>query len=161
MEIGAQRLCSASHITDAHGTGIGVAPDLAERLHLQGTHKGNQRVGRRIGALGHKAHRRQQHDLRQQNHLPPVDALHPPEPAVDTFGGENARHKRQHRHKITPRRGPFPIAEVGTQQNDIAGLGVGIDLAPAEIGIGILKAARENDECGGQHGIRHLAPMGP
>lgn len=56
---------------------------------------------------------------------------------------------------------PLAVKEIGAEQYDIPRLGIGKDLAPAEIGIGILKAARENDECGGQHGIRHLAPMGP
>ena len=39
MEVGAQRLRSAAHIADAHGAGVGVAPHLAEGLHLHGAHE--------------------------------------------------------------------------------------------------------------------------
>ena len=45
MEVGAQRLRAAAHIADAHGAGVGVAPHLAEGLHLHGAHEGHHGVG--------------------------------------------------------------------------------------------------------------------
>ena len=64
VEIDAQGLRAAAHIADAHGTGVGVAPDLAEGLHLHGADKGHHGVGEGVGRLRQKAHRKQQNDLR-------------------------------------------------------------------------------------------------
>ena len=62
--VGAQRLRSAAHIANAHGAGVGVAPHLAEGLHLHGADKGHHGVGEGVGRLRQKAHRKQQNDLR-------------------------------------------------------------------------------------------------
>lgn len=51
---------------------------------------------------------------------------------------------------------PLAVKQIGAAQHDVARLGIGKYLAPAEIGIGVLQAAGENDERGGQQGFRHL-----
>ena len=64
VKIDAQGFRAAAHIADAHGTGVSVAPDLAEGLHLHGTDKGHNGVGEGVGLLRQKANRKQQSDLR-------------------------------------------------------------------------------------------------
>ena len=76
--------------------------------------------------------------------------------AVHTFRRENAQQKRQHWDEIPGAVPPLPVKQIGTEQHDIARLGIGKHLAPAEIGVGVLQAAGENDERGGQQGFRHL-----
>ena len=76
--------------------------------------------------------------------------------AVDAFRRENAQQERQHRDEIPGAVAPLAVKEVRAEQHDVARLGVGEHLAPAEVGIGILQAAGENDERGGQQGFRHL-----
>ena len=56
---------------------------------------------------------------------------------------------------------PLAVKQIGAAQHDVARLGIGKYLAPAEIGVGVLQAAGENDKRGGQQGFRHLAVMIP
>ena len=156
VKINAQGLGAAAHVADAHGAGIGVAPDLAEGLHLHGAYKGNQGVGQGVDALGQKSHRKQQDDLRQNDELPPVHLFHVLEMAVHAFRRENAQQERQHRDEVPGTVPPLPVKQIGAEQDDVARLGIGKHLAPAEIGVGVLQAAGENNERGGQQGFRHL-----
>ena len=96
MEVGAQRLRSAAHIANAHGAGVGVAPHLAEGLHLHGAHEGHHGVGGGVQRFRQEAHRRQQHDLRQNDELPPVYLLHPLEVPVDALRDVDTQQERQH-----------------------------------------------------------------
>ena len=52
---------------------------------------------------------------------------------------------------------PLAVRQIGAAKHDVARLGIGKYLAPAEIGAGVLQAAGENDKRGGQQGFRHLA----
>ena len=54
---------------------------------------------------------------------------------------------------------PLAVKEIGAEQYDIPRLGIGKDLAPAEIGIGILQTAGEDDKGRGQQCFRHLPAM--
>ena len=96
MEVGAQRLRTAAHIADAHGAGVGVAPHLAEGLHLHGAHEGHHGIGGGVQRFRQEAHRRQQHDLRQNDELPPVYLLHPLEVPVDALRDVDTQQERQH-----------------------------------------------------------------
>jgi len=157
VKIGAQRVRAAAHIADAHGAGIRVSAHLAEGLHLHGADEGNERVGRCVEALRQKADEKQQHDLHQNDELAPVDLFHALIAPVHTLCHENARHKRQHRHKIARAERPFPFKQVGAEEHDIARLRVGEDLSAAEVGVGVLQAAGKDDEHSRQHRFRHLA----
>ena len=54
---------------------------------------------------------------------------------------------------------PIAIHEVCAQQHDVTGLGVGEHFAPEQIGIGILQAAGQRKEHGGEEGLGHLPVM--
>ena len=138
MEVFAQRLGRAAEIADAHGAGVGVAPHLAEGLHLHGADERNERVGSRVALLRQKADEEQQHDLRQKNELPPVYPLHVLEMPMNTLSHENTQHEREHRHKIAPAVRPVTIEKIGAEEHDVARLRVGEDLAAAKVGVGIL-----------------------
>ena len=156
VEVNAQRLRAAAHIADAHRARVGVAAHLAEGLHLHGADERNERVGSRAALLRQKADKEQQHDLRQKNELPPVYPLHVLEMPMNTLSHENTQHEREHRHKIASAVRPVTIEKIGAEEHDVARLRVGKHLAAAEIGIGVLQAAGENDERRRQHGFRHL-----
>ena len=68
-------------------------------------------------------------------------------------------HKGQNGDQIPQAVVPGPLKQIGAEQHNVAGLGVGKNAAPAEIGIGVLKAAGYDDEGGCQHGFGHLAPQ--
>ena len=65
MQIFAQRLCRTAEIADAHGTGIDVAVDLMEGMHLHGAHERDERVCQRVERMRQEADGAQKHDLLQ------------------------------------------------------------------------------------------------
>ena len=73
VEIDAQGLRSAAHVADAHGAGVGVAPDFMEGLDLHGADKGDQGVGQGLHGRREEAHPEQQDDLAEEDDLPPKD----------------------------------------------------------------------------------------
>ena len=68
------------------------------------------------------------------------------EMAVDALRREDPQQKRQHRDEIPGAVPPLAVKQIGAAQYDVARLGIGKHLAPAEIGIGVLQAAGENDK---------------
>lgn len=54
---------------------------------------------------------------------------------------------------------PPAIHDIGAQQHDIAGLGIGKHLAPEQIGVGILQAAGQRKEHRRKKGLGHLPVM--
>ena len=81
---------------------------------------------------GMKAHRKQHGDLRQDDQLTPVDLFHVLEAAVDAFRRENSRHKGQNGNQIPQAVVPGPLKQIGAEQHNVAGLGVGKNAAPAD-----------------------------
>ena len=75
---------------------------------------------------------------------------------VDLLRQKNTRYKGQNRNGIAD--GAFPVqhGEVLPHQYDVARLRVGKDLAAAQIGVRILKAAGEGQQRTYQKGIGHL-----
>ena len=146
MKIDAQRLSAAPHIANAHGTGVSVAPNLAEGLHLHGAHKGHNGIGEGVDALRQKADSEKQDDFRQHNELPPMHLFHVFEMPVNALRRKNAQQEGQHRDEIPNAVFPFAIEQVCAEQDNIAGLCVGKYLAPAKIRIGVLQTAGENNK---------------
>ena len=136
-----QRVHAAAQVADAHGTGKRVAMHLAERLHLHGAGKRDQRVCANIPPGREEAHREQQHDLGQNDELAPVHLFHALIAAVDAFRHKNARRERDHRHKIAENICPVACKKVCAHQHDVARLRVGKHLVAAAIGIGVLQSA--------------------
>ena len=60
---------------------------------------------------------------------------------MDIFGGKNPKRIEKYRQQIFCTCPPFQIRQMETEQHHIPGNGIGKDLAPAEIGIDIQKAA--------------------
>ena len=54
---------------------------------------------------------------------------------------------------------PLTVHQVGTQQHDVAGLGVGKNLTPEQVGIGILQSAGQGQEHSREKGLGHLSVM--
>ena len=86
----------------------------------------------------------------EQNGLPPVEdpSLFPKVP--DPFAEVNSGKKGKQGQKIVKRILEIAAGKVLPQQNNISGLGVGKNLPPAIIGIGVLKSA-----CDGQRNPQH------
>ena len=92
-KIGAESLSAASHIADAHRTGIGMAAHLMECLHLKRADERDERIRERIELLRHESDRKQQNYLIDKNQLPPVDFLVVFEPHMHHFRYSNADDK--------------------------------------------------------------------
>ena len=54
----------------------------------------------------------------------------------------------------------IPLEEADAEEDDVAGLGVGEDPAPEEVGIGVLQAAGEGEEDHGIERFGHLPVVG-
>ena len=134
----AKGLHAAAQVTDTHGTGKGVAVHLAESLHLHGAGKRNDGVGQQVLRLRQKAHREQQQHLAQHHQLPPVQPLQCLKVLPQFFRSQHPQRKGTQRHQIVQHLVPLAIHDIGAQQHDIAGLGIGKHLAPEQIGVGIL-----------------------
>ena len=141
VEVDAQRLGAAAHVADAHGARVGVAAHLAEGLHLHRADERDERVCKGVDLLRQEADKKQQHDLGQNDELAPVHLFHALIAAVDAFRHKNARHKRDHRHKIAENTCPVACKKVCAHQHDVARLRVGKHLVAAAIGIGVLQSA--------------------
>ena len=141
VEILAQRFRAAAEIADAHRARVGVAAHLAERLHLHGTDERHKHIGRHVPLLRQKADEKEQHDLREDDELPPVDLFHALKAPVDALGNEYPEREREHRHEIAHGARRVALKKIGAQKDDVAGLGVGKHLAAAEIGIGVLQSS--------------------
>ena len=155
----AKGLHAAAQVADAHGTGKGVAVHLAESLHLHGAGKRNDGVGQQVQRLGQKAHRKQQQHLAQHHQLPPVQPLHRLKVLPHFFRSQHPQRKGAQRHQIVQYLIPPAIHDIGAQQHDIAGLGIGKHLAPEQIGVGILQAAGQRKEHRRKKGLGHLPVM--
>ena len=82
-----------------------------------------------------------------------MQSLQPLIPAAHLNGHEDAQGKGQNGQQVV-QGGPEPAGEqVGAQQHDVAGLGVGKHLPPAAVGVGVLEAAGDGQERGGDHGL--------
>ena len=156
MEVFAQRLGRAAEIADAHRAGIGVAVDLVERVHLHGADEGDQGVGQRVDAVRQEADDEKKRDLLDQDQLPPVQLPEIAEAHVDELRRHRAEHEGQERDRIPEAHGPVAPQQRRAQKHDVARLRVGKDLPAADIGIGVLKAARERDEHGRLERVGHL-----
>ena len=155
----AESLHAAAQVADAHGTGKGVAVHLAEGLHLHGAGEGNNGVGQQILRLRQKAHRKQQQHLAQHHQLPPVQPLHCLKALPHFFRSQHPQRKGAQRHQIVQHLVPLTIHDIGAQQHDIAGLGIGKHLAPEQIGVGVLQAAGQRKEHRRKKRLGHLPVM--
>ena len=85
---------------------------------------------------------------------------HQQQPAADPDGADVRRHRAEHegqeRNRIPESHGPVAPQQRRAQKHDVARLRVGKDLPAADIGIGVLKAARERDEHGRMERVGHL-----
>ena len=125
----AEGVHAAAQIADAHGAGEGIAVHLAEGLYLHGAGEGNEGVGQQIQLLRQKAHDEEQQDLEQHHQLTPVEPLHPLELEADELGHKNAQRKGAQRHQVAQCLAPLARKQLDGHQHDVAGLGVGEDLA--------------------------------
>ena len=73
---------------------------LAERLHLHGAGKRDQRVCANIPRGREEAYREQQHDLGQHDELTPVDAAGLPPAQADALRRGHTQRKGQNGDKI-------------------------------------------------------------
>ena len=105
---------TAAQVTNAHGAGKCIAVHLAEGLYLHGAGEGDEGVGQQIQLLRQKAHDEEHQDLEQHHQLTPVEPLHPLELEADELSHKNA---------------PLARKQLDGHQHDVAGLGVGEDLA--------------------------------
>ena len=137
-----------------------MAAHLAERLHLHGADERHKHIGRHVPLLRQKADGKEQHDLREDDELPPVDLFHALKAPVDALSDEYSEREREHRHEIAHGARRVALKKIGAQKDDVAGLSVGKHLAAAEIGIGVLQTAGENDERSRQQRVRHLTACG-
>ena len=64
-QIFAQRLRRTAEIADAHGTGIDMAVDFMEGMHLHGTYERDKCVCQRVERVRQEADGAQKHDLLQ------------------------------------------------------------------------------------------------
>ena len=125
----AEGIHAAAQIADAHGAGEGIAVHLAEGLYLHGAGEGNEGVGQQIQLLRQKAHDEEQQDLEQHHQLTPVEPLHPLELEADELGHKNAQCKGAKGHQVAQCLAPLARKQLDGHQHDVAGLGVGEDLA--------------------------------
>ena len=76
---------AAPQVSDTHRTGIGIAVNLTETLHLHGTGKGHQDRGQHIQFSRHETDDKKKNDLCQKDTLPPVKLPRIPVFSLDLF----------------------------------------------------------------------------
>ena len=100
MIIYAQCLRSASHISDTHCACVSVTSYLMECLNLQSAHIRNKRICKIIDLMRNKSDDKQQNNLREEYHLPPMYFFVMLEVHVHNLGGGYTKYKRNNRNKI-------------------------------------------------------------
>ena len=151
-----ERVHAAAQVADAHGAGEGVAVHLAEGLHLHRAGEGDDGIGQQVQLLRQKAHDEEQQDLEQHHQLTPVEPLHLLQLEADELGSEDAQRKGAQGDQIPQGFAPLARKGMDRHQHDVAGLGVGKDLAAEEISINVLQTARDGEKKGGDEGFGHL-----
>ena len=97
---------------------------------------------------------------RISNHqLTPVEPLHLLQLEADELGSEDAQRKGAQGNQIPQGLAPLACKGMDRHQHDVAGLGVGKDLAAEEISINVLQTARYGEKKGGDEGFGHLSVM--
>ena len=91
--------CGTAHIPDAHGGRTWNSTELSEALHLHRTGEGKKDVSGRIHCFREKTCRRKQCDLKQQNHLTPMQNMDTLTEASNPFRSKNTEKKREQRGK--------------------------------------------------------------
>lgn len=156
-KIGAESLSAASHIADAHRTGIGMAAHLMECLHLKRADERDERIRERIELLRHESDRKQQNYLINKNQLPPVDFLVVFEPHMHHFRYRDADDKRHNGDEIFDDPASVRVDKSRAHEHDVSRLRICKDRAAAAISIGILKSAGEYYEHRRAEFVRHLS----
>lgn len=139
MSFRQQGFHTAAQIADTHGTGKGIAIDLAKCLDLHSAGEGDHGVGQQVHGRGQKSHAEQQGHFKQENQLPPVHGVCGLKSPADLFRGHHAHTKGQQRNHIVQSPGPVSGKNVLAQQDNIAGLGIGKDFPAGDVGVGILQ----------------------
>ena len=144
-------------VADAHGRGDGVAVNFTEGLHLEAAGQGGQAVGQQIPRLGLEGHEDQHPDLDQHADLPPVQADLPAlEMLPDEKGQGDARAEGQHGAAVLLDHAPVALGEVHAEEQDVARLGVGKDLAAEQVGVGVHEAPGEGQQQAQADGLGDL-----
>ena len=148
---------AAAEIAGTHGGGDGVASDLPEALHLHGADERNGHIDGRVPpARRDISHHQQDEKFRGDDELPPVDGRPGAEVGPDHVGDHDAGGKGQNGDEIVEQHFIVSLRQAEPQQNDVAGLGVGKDAAPGEIGIGVQKTAHDREQGAQAEGLGHL-----
>ena len=82
------------------------------------------------------------------------------EPDVDDLRRGGAHQEGEDRDQILEDCRPLPLEQGRTDQHHVSRLGVGEDPAPADIGVGVLEAAGQDNEHRGPEAVGHLALKG-
>ena len=93
--------------------------------------------------MGDEAHQEQQEDLPEQH--APLPAR-PAQADTKTLRRRHPQGEGQHGEEVAGGPAPVPVEQALPQQDDIARLGVGEDLAPAQVGVGVLKPAGDGEQ---------------
>ena len=88
--------------------------------------------------------------------MPPVDARAVLIASAHQFGQIHTQHEGQKREEVVQRTSGVTGCEVLTEQDDVAGLGVGEYLAAAVVRVRVLKSARKRQKDRERERIGHL-----
>ena len=141
-------------VADAHGRGGRHIAEALEGLDLDGAGEGNDAVcsdvvfaerNERIG--------QEQSDLDQEDALVAVQKAAAAEPVADDAGDEHTGGKAEDGQCIAEYAVGIAVHDIDAEQEKIAGLRIGKDLAASHIGVGVLKAADQREQRGEQKGF--------
>jgi len=137
-----------AEVAGGHGAVELPWPDVGKAGVLQGCGKSDQEHGPEIRHESAEEEKHQQNEqfqsLTDQGSAEGLLLRADPEEARNG----HAAHVRQDGRESLPGRGPVARGRVDPEQNDVAGLRVGEDMAARQIAIGVQKAAEDGKEAG-------------
>ena len=152
-----QGLHPGPQVADAHGGGNAVALYLAEGLHLDAAGQRGEAIGPKMLSCREKADPEEDQNFDKEGELPPVQAAHVAKAGAHSGGQGNAQGKADHRQQIPQAIGRTALRDGDGEQQNIAGLGIGKDMAPGHVAVSIHKApGQRQQDANGQRG-GHLA----
>lgn len=154
-----KEVSGAAQVSDAHGGCHGISLDLPEAVYLHGAGEGNQGIGKDIEGLRDQSYCEEDHAFDSQDDLTPVDPSVGLAQMADPLGQEDPRPKSGNGDEIAQGILKTSLRGIDAHENEIAGLGIGENAAPAYVGVGVLKAACQRQKDTHSHGIRHLSAI--
>ena len=148
-----EKIGGTAQISDAHGGCHSISLNLPETVYLHGAGKGDQGVGKDVKGLRDQSYREEDHALDGQDDLAPVYPSVGLAQMADPLGQEDPRPKGRNGNKIAQGVLKTALRRIDAHENEVAGLGIGKDAAPAYVGVGVLKSACKRQEDPHRHGI--------